>query len=83
MTEPVGLALVGTGRWGGRPADAVGRTDKSKLVTCFSRLQERYGTEATSDGQTRREYIQRVLKNSIACSAAVRLSGNGRVSADR
>ncbi|MGZ5385656.1 MAG: Gfo/Idh/MocA family oxidoreductase, partial [Acidimicrobiia bacterium] len=50
MTDAVGLALVGTGRWGGRLAEAVGRSERLKLITCFSRDRERRSSFATEHG---------------------------------
>ena len=41
MTDPVGVALVGTGMWGRRTAEAVRRTSSLRLVTCYSRNPEK------------------------------------------
>ena len=41
MSSPVGVALVGTGMFGGRVAAAVARTPSLALVTCFSRDDEK------------------------------------------
>jgi len=40
MTQPVGVAMIGTGRWAGHMAQAVGRTDAIRIVSCFSRTLE-------------------------------------------
>ena len=40
MTEPVGLASVGLGWWGGMLAEAVGRTDDAEIVSCFARGED-------------------------------------------
>jgi UDP-N-acetyl-2-amino-2-deoxyglucuronate dehydrogenase len=41
MTDPVGVALVGTGAWAARIAEAVPRAGNLRLVTCFSPDEER------------------------------------------
>ena len=41
MSSPVGVALVGTGMFGGRIAAAAGRAPSLELVTCFSRDAEK------------------------------------------
>ena len=50
MTGAVGLALVGTGRWGARLAEAVARSEQVKLITCFSRDEERRSSFAAQHG---------------------------------
>jgi len=50
MTKPVGLALVGTGRWGSRLAAAVGRSNRLRLVTCFGRDAGRRSGFASEHG---------------------------------
>jgi len=40
MTEPVGIAIIGTGRWAGHIARAIQRTDALNLITCYSRTGE-------------------------------------------
>ncbi len=50
MTDAVGLALVGTGRWGARLAEAVARSEQVKLITCFSRDGERRFSFAAQHG---------------------------------
>jgi predicted dehydrogenase len=40
MTEPVGVAMIGTGRWAGHMAQAIERTDTLNLLSCFSRTRE-------------------------------------------
>ncbi len=37
MTEPIGVALIGTGFWGKRLGAAINRLPALKLVTCYSR----------------------------------------------
>jgi len=39
--DKVGMALIGVGSWSGVIADAVKRSKKAELVTCFSRSPER------------------------------------------
>jgi len=46
MTDPVGVALVGTGMWGRITAEALRRTPALRLVTCFSRDVEKRKTFA-------------------------------------
>lgn len=41
MFKPVGVAMIGTGMWGNRLATAVNRTPSLKLVTCYSRNDEK------------------------------------------
>lgn len=41
MSEPIGVALIGTGMWGKRLAAVVRQTTSLRLVTCFSRDQDR------------------------------------------
>ncbi len=50
--SPVGVALIGTGMWGNRLAEAIARTPSVDLVTCYRRnkeqrdaFAERYGVE--------------------------------------
>lgn len=42
--HPVRVGLVGIGSWSGVMADAVQRSDKLELVTCFSRSEEKRNT---------------------------------------
>ncbi|OGO18114.1 MAG: hypothetical protein A2Z14_13340 [Chloroflexi bacterium RBG_16_48_8] len=41
MSEPVGVAMIGTGRWAGRLAQAIHRSNLLELVTCYSRNPEK------------------------------------------
>jgi predicted dehydrogenase len=41
MNKPVGVAMIGTGMWGNRMAMAVYRTPSLKLITCYSRNEEK------------------------------------------
>jgi UDP-N-acetyl-2-amino-2-deoxyglucuronate dehydrogenase len=41
MQEPIGVAMIGTGRWAGMMAEMIARTDTLKLVSCFSRNDEK------------------------------------------
>jgi len=41
MTQAVGVALIGTGMWGRRTAEAMRRSSALRLVSCFSRQAER------------------------------------------
>lgn len=41
MTEKIGVAIIGTGFWGRRLADALNRTNSLELITCYSRNQEK------------------------------------------
>ena len=50
MTEPVRVALIGTGRWGVRLAMAAGRSDRLHIVSCFSRDKTRRGAFAAEFG---------------------------------
>ena len=46
----LGVALVGTGMWGGRLAAAVGRAPTVELVTCYSRDDDRRAAFAAEHG---------------------------------
>jgi len=50
MSKAVGVALIGTGRWGHRLAAALGRTEELTLVTCFRRNPERRSAFAIEHG---------------------------------
>lgn len=50
MSNPIGVALIGTGMWGQRMAAAVRRTPSLELVTCYSRDQERRESFARQNG---------------------------------
>ena len=59
MPEPIGVAMVGTGMWGQRLAEAVQRTPSLRLISCYSRHQEgreafaaRFGCQASPDLET-------------------------------
>src|SRR5512143_1232104 len=41
MTEPLRVACIGMGWWSDVLADAVKRSDKLKIVACFSRSEEK------------------------------------------
>ncbi len=68
--EKVGVALIGIGSWSGVIADAVKRSQKAELVTCFSRTPEKrkayrkkYGCEEEKsyDDVLKRDDVQGVL----------------------
>jgi UDP-N-acetyl-2-amino-2-deoxyglucuronate dehydrogenase len=55
IEKPVGIAMLGLGRWSKHLAHAVGRVNSLKLVTCFTRTAEtrrqfaaEFGCEATA-----------------------------------
>lgn len=50
MTEPVGLGIVGLGRWSNAHAAAAGRSDVVRFVSCFSRTSERREAFAREHG---------------------------------
>ena len=59
VSSPVGVALVGTGMFGGRVAAAVARTPSLALVTCFSRDDEKRQAFALEAGARRRRRSRR------------------------
>jgi predicted dehydrogenase len=88
--KPVGVALVGTGMWARRLADAIGRTSSLELVTCFGRDPERretfareVGCEAASSFEAavedgRVEGVLLVTPNSVHAEQAVACAERGR-----
>lgn len=50
VSEPKGIALIGTGFWGRRLAAAVGRTPELRLVTCYSRGEDKRASFAAEFG---------------------------------
>lgn len=50
MQEPVGVAMIGTGRWAARLAEMIKRTDSLQMVSCFSRNDEKRAAFAETYG---------------------------------
>lgn len=50
MIEPVGVAMIGTGRWAGRLAQTIARTELLHLVNCYSRDDEKRTAFAETHG---------------------------------
>ena len=50
MSESVGVAMIGTGRWAGHLARAIGKTDALEIVTCFSRDPDKRSAFAETHG---------------------------------
>lgn len=59
--EPVGMAAVGLGRWAYVLADAYTRSEKVKLVTCFSRSAEKREKFASRYGCDQSESMEALL----------------------
>jgi len=57
MKDPIGVALVGTGMWGRRTAEAVRRSSSLRLFSCYSRNPEK----------------RQAFAREFACSAAASL----------
>lgn len=53
MSDPVGVGLVGLGRWAGAHAGAAARTDSVRIVSCFSRDADRRAAFAAEHGVDR------------------------------
>lgn len=60
--EVVGLALIGIGSWSGVIADAVARSKKAKLVTCFTRTPEKRAAYSKKYGCDQETSFEDVLK---------------------
>ncbi len=60
--DKVGLALVGTGSWAGVIANAVQRSQKVKLVTCYTRTPERRQAFSHKYGCDQEKSFEDVLK---------------------
>jgi predicted dehydrogenase len=60
--EMVGLAIVGIGSWSGVIADAVARSKKAKLVTCFTRTPEKRAAYSKKYGCDQEKSYEDVLK---------------------
>ncbi len=90
MTDPVGVALIGTGFWARRQAAAVQRSESLRLVACYSRDEERrtafaleFGCEAmpTLEAATENPAVQAVLivtPNHVHAQQAVACAERGR-----
>jgi len=60
--DVVGLAIVGIGSWSGVIADAVARSKKAKLVTCFTRTPEKRAAYSKKYGCDQEKSYEDVLK---------------------
>ena len=58
----VGVALIGVGSWSGVIADAVKRSKKVELVTCFSRSPEKRNGNSKKYGCAEEKSYEDVLK---------------------
>jgi predicted dehydrogenase len=61
--RPLGLALVGTGAWGRATTLAVARTPTVRLVTCYSRDEERRAAFAAEHGCTPAPSLEAALEH--------------------
>ncbi|MGH8928495.1 MAG: Gfo/Idh/MocA family protein, partial [Acidimicrobiia bacterium] len=48
--EPIGLGIIGTGRWADAHAEAAARSDRVAIVACFSPSEERRASYAARHG---------------------------------
>ena len=88
--DKVGMALIGVGSWSGVIADAVKRSKKAELVTCFSRSPEKrkgyskkYGCaeEKSYEDVLKREEVDGVLlttPNAVHAEQAVLAAQHGK-----
>lgn len=88
--DPVGVALVGTGMWARRIAEAVARTDSLRLVTCYSRdpgrrarFADEFGCDAAPSFEAavddeRVEGVLLVTPNSSHAEQAIACAERGR-----
>ena len=60
--EKVGVALIGIGSWSAVIADAVQRSKKVKMVTCYTRNAEKRETFSRKHGCDQERSIEDVLK---------------------
>jgi len=60
--DVIGVALIGIGSWSGVIADAVQRSEKAKLVTCFSRSPEKRMAYGKKYGCDQEKSYEDVLK---------------------
>jgi predicted dehydrogenase len=58
----VGLAIVGIGSWSGVIADAVARSKKAKLITCFTRTPEKRAAYSRKYGCDQDQSYEDILK---------------------
>jgi len=63
MSDPVGVALIGTGMWGRRLAEALRRTHALRLVTCYSRDAGRRQAFAESLGCLAADSLEAAIEN--------------------
>lgn len=63
MSDPVGVALIGTGMWGRRLAEALRRTRALRLVTCYSRDAGRRQEFADSFGCLAADSLEAAIEN--------------------
>ena len=61
MSEPIGVAVIGTGMWGRRMLATVKRTPSLRLVACYSRNEEARNTAASEFGCATPESFEQVI----------------------
>lgn len=62
MSDPIGVALIGTGMWAKRLVTAIQRTPSLRLVTCFSRSEEKRNAFAEEFGCEAAETFQAAIE---------------------
>ena len=61
MSEPIGVAVIGTGMWGRRMLTTVKRTPSLRLVACYSRNEEARNAAASEFGCAAPESFEQAI----------------------